>query len=155
MVDFLYTPTTFVNGTSSQVARNWRTHYQLLFDGWRIQGDPPYPPGSAPSYALVSRSELIDFREEPVLEGFRDALAAFVEEAAGSATSVVRKGAANCAATTNPQTFAHGAGSADVQVEVYESGSKVFPDVTVNTTNIVIDFGGAPAASQYRVVWHY
>lgn len=71
-------------------------------------------------------------------------------------TSLVsRKGAANCAATTNPQTFAHGAGSADVVVSVYESGSQVYPDVSVDTTNITVDWGGAPTASQYRVVWHF
>ena len=65
---------------------------------------------------------------------------------------VVRKFAANCVATTNPQTFAHGLGTADVQVEVYESGSKVFPDVTVDATNITVDWGGAPTAAQYRVI---
>jgi hypothetical protein len=68
---------------------------------------------------------------------------------------VVRKGAANCAATTNPQTFAHGAGSLDVLVEILESGSVVYPDVTVDTTNITVDWGGAPTASQYRVLWHF
>jgi hypothetical protein len=66
---------------------------------------------------------------------------------------VVRKGAANCAATTNPQTFPHGFGTADVQVSVYESGSKVYPDVSIDSTNITVDWGGAPTASQYRVVW--
>jgi len=68
-------------------------------------------------------------------------------------TSVVaRKFAANCVATTNPQTFAHGFGSADVQVAVYESGSQVYPDVTVDATNVTVDWGGAPTAAQYRVV---
>jgi phage-related tail fiber protein len=68
---------------------------------------------------------------------------------------VVRKGAANCAATTNPQTFPHGAGSADVVVQVLESGSVVYPDVSIDATNITVDWGGAPTAAQYRVVWHF
>lgn len=69
-------------------------------------------------------------------------------------TAVVeRKGAANCVATTNPQTFAHGAGSADVKVQVMESGSVVYPDVSVDATNITVDWGGAPTAAQYRVLW--
>lgn len=65
---------------------------------------------------------------------------------------VVRKFAANCVATTNPQTFAHGFGTADVQVSVYESGSQVFPDVSIDSTNVTVDWGGAPTAAQYRVV---
>lgn len=65
---------------------------------------------------------------------------------------VARKFAANCVATTNPQSFAHGFGSADVQAKVYESGSQVFPDVTVDATNVTVDWGGAPTAAQYRVV---
>lgn len=65
---------------------------------------------------------------------------------------VVRKYAANCVATTNPQTFAHGLGTADVQVSVYESGSQVYPDISVDSTNITVDWGGAPTAAQYRVV---
>jgi hypothetical protein len=68
---------------------------------------------------------------------------------------VVRKGAANCVATTNPQTFAHGAGSLDVVVQVMESGSVVYPDITIDATNITVDWGGAPTAAQYRVIWHY
>lgn len=70
---------------------------------------------------------------------------------------VVRKFAANCAATTNPQTFAHGLGSGDVVVQVVEVGtpsSVVIADVTVDATNIIVDFGGAPTAGQYRVIAH-
>lgn len=65
---------------------------------------------------------------------------------------VVRKYAANCVATTNPQTFAHGLGTADLAVAVYESGVKVYPDVSVDSTNVTVDWGGAPSAAQYRVV---
>lgn len=65
---------------------------------------------------------------------------------------VVRKFAANCVVTTNPQTFAHGLGTADVQVAVYESGSLVYPDVTIDSTNVTVDWGSAPTAAQYRVV---
>lgn len=67
---------------------------------------------------------------------------------------VARKYAADCVATTNPQNFAHGLGTADLQVSVYEkaTGVKVFPDVTVTSTNITADFGAAPTAAQYRIV---
>lgn len=68
---------------------------------------------------------------------------------------VVRKFAANCAATTNPQSFAHGLGTADVTVMIKDSsGNWVFPDVTVDATNVTVDWGGAPAASDYRVIAH-
>jgi len=70
---------------------------------------------------------------------------------------VARKGAANCAATTNPQAFAHGAGSADVIVQVVRvsDGVVVEADVTIDSTNINVNFGGAPTAAQYRVLWTY
>lgn len=67
---------------------------------------------------------------------------------------VVRKFAANCAATTNPQTFTHNLATLDVDVTVIEvsSGNVVLADVTAATTNTVsVNFGGAPTASQYRV----
>jgi hypothetical protein len=68
-------------------------------------------------------------------------------------TSVVaRKYAANCVATTNPQTFAHGLGSADLTVTVRESAIVVFPDITIDATNITVDWGSAPTAGQYRVI---
>lgn len=73
----------------------------------------------------------------------------------GIDTSVVaRKFAADCVATTNPQTFTHALGS-DIQVEVWEGTEKVFPDVTKAATSggqVTIDWGGAPTAGQYRVV---
>lgn len=66
---------------------------------------------------------------------------------------VVRKYAADCAATTNPQTFTHGLGTADVQVFVWESTELVFADVTkTGSTSVTVDFGSAPTAAQYRVV---
>lgn len=67
---------------------------------------------------------------------------------------VVRKYAANCVATTNPQTFAHGLGTADLTVNIYESGAKVYPDITADSTNVTVDWGGAPTSAQYRVVAH-
>jgi hypothetical protein len=70
-------------------------------------------------------------------------------------TSVVaRKFAADCAATTNPQTFTHGLGT-DIGVEVWEGTERVFTDVTKAATSggqVTIDWGGAPTAAQYRVV---
>jgi hypothetical protein len=65
---------------------------------------------------------------------------------------VVRKFAAACVATTNPQTFAHGFGHADVDVTVKEGTSIVYPDVTVDASNITVDWGGAPTVGQYRVI---
>lgn len=67
---------------------------------------------------------------------------------------VVRKFAANCAATTNPQTFTHNLNSADVEVVVKEvsTGALVLADVTVvDANNVSVNFGGAPTAGQYRV----
>lgn len=67
---------------------------------------------------------------------------------------VARKFAADCAATTNPQTFTHGLGT-DVDVTVWESSEKVYPDITKAATSggqVTIDWGGAPTAAQYRVV---
>ena len=68
-------------------------------------------------------------------------------------TSIVnRKFAAACVATTNPQTFAHGLGTADLIVQVTESGETVRPGITVDATNITIDWGSAPTSGQYRVI---
>lgn len=64
---------------------------------------------------------------------------------------VARKFAANCVVTTNPQTFAHGFGSADIVVTVKESGVVVYPDISVDATNVTVDWGSAPTAAQYRV----
>jgi len=70
-------------------------------------------------------------------------------------TSVVaRKYAANCAATTNPQTFNHALNNADAVVQVKEVSTLkvVLADVTMtDANNISVDFGGAPSAAQYRV----
>lgn len=65
---------------------------------------------------------------------------------------VTRKFAANCAATTNPQTFTHGLGTDDIQVEVWEGSEKVYPGVTKGSGTAIVDFGLAPTASQFRVV---
>ncbi len=70
-------------------------------------------------------------------------------------TSVVaRKYSADCAVTTNPQTFTHGLGTLDVLVQVrrVSDGVLVETDITAPTTTTVsVNFGGAPAAGQYRV----
>lgn len=69
---------------------------------------------------------------------------------------VVRKFAADSAATTNPQTFTHGLGS-DITVDVWEGTERVYPDITKAATSggqVTIDWGGAPTAAQYRVVVH-
>lgn len=68
----------------------------------------------------------------------------------------VRKYAADCAATTNPQTFTHGLGS-DITVQVWEGNELVFPDITKAATSggqVTIDWGSGPTAAQYRVVVH-
>lgn len=70
---------------------------------------------------------------------------------------VARKFAANCVATTNPQTFNHALGTSDVDVSIREvsSGKLVLADVTVvDTGNVSVDFGAAPSAGQYRVIVH-
>lgn len=67
---------------------------------------------------------------------------------------VVRKYAADCAATTNPQTFTHALGT-DIQVEIWEGTERVFADVTKAATSggqVTVDWGGAPTAAQYRIV---
>lgn len=67
---------------------------------------------------------------------------------------VARKFAADCAATTNPQTFTHALGT-DIAVEVWEGTERVFPDVTKSATSggqVTVDWGSAPTAAQYRVV---
>jgi hypothetical protein len=64
---------------------------------------------------------------------------------------VARKYAADCVATTNPQTFSPGLGN-DLIVQVYESGTQVFPDISTAAGVITVDWGSAPTAAQYRVV---
>lgn len=69
---------------------------------------------------------------------------------------MLRKFAADCAATTNPQTFTHGLG-VDITCDVWEANELIYPDITKNTTSggqVIVDFGGAPTAAQYRVVVH-
>lgn len=67
---------------------------------------------------------------------------------------VVRKFAADCVVTTNPQTFTHNLGTNDVEVTVWAaSGSEqVYPDITKGAGTVIVDWGAAPAAADYRVV---
>ncbi|VXC09191.1 head decoration protein [Aeromicrobium sp. 9AM] len=65
---------------------------------------------------------------------------------------MTRKYAADCAATTNPQTFTHSLGTNDVEVYVWEGNTKVYPDITKGSGTVIVDWGSAPTASQYRVV---
>lgn len=67
---------------------------------------------------------------------------------------VTRKYAADCAATTNPQTFTHGLGTDDVAVFVKDtaSGALVWADPVIGAGTVTIDWGSAPTAGQYRVI---
>lgn len=67
---------------------------------------------------------------------------------------VVRKYVADCVVTTNPQTFTHGLGTNDIEVSVWESNTKIYPDITKGSGTVIIDIGAAPTAAQYRVVVH-
>lgn len=76
-----------------------------------------------------------------------------VADSVGIDTAVVaRKFAANCAATTNPQSFAHGLATGDLHVTIKEGNIVVHADVTIDATNVTVDFGAAPTASQFRVI---
>lgn len=70
---------------------------------------------------------------------------------------VVRKFSANVgngALTTIP--IAHGLGSADLTVTVRDSatGEVVYPDITIDATNVTLVFSVAPASNAYRVTVH-
>lgn len=70
-------------------------------------------------------------------------------------SGLAKRYAADCAATTNPQTFTHNLGTLDIVASVVlkSTGEIVFASVTAATTNTVsVDFGGAPTSAQYRVV---
>lgn len=69
-------------------------------------------------------------------------------------TVVVRKFAANCVATTNPQNFTHGLGTDDIEVQVWDvsAGEQVWPGVTKTAGVVTVDWGSAPSAGQYRVM---
>lgn len=67
---------------------------------------------------------------------------------------LAKRFAADCVATTNPQTFTHALISADVDVTVRikATGEIVHALVFVtDANNVSVDFGGAPTAAQYRV----
>lgn len=69
---------------------------------------------------------------------------------------VARKYAADCAATTNPQTFTHALGT-DITCQVWEvsTGIQVQTQITKNATSggqVIVEFGAAPTSAQYRIV---
>lgn len=70
---------------------------------------------------------------------------------------VVRKFAANIGngALTSIVT-AHGLGTADLTVGIREvaSGEVVYPDVTIDATNVTVVFATAPASNAYRLIVH-
>lgn len=60
---------------------------------------------------------------------------------------------ADCAATANPQAFVHGLGKRPlVQVVNSATGAIEYPDVTITTIEITVDWGAAPSAGEYRVL---
>jgi hypothetical protein len=70
-------------------------------------------------------------------------------------TVVVRKFAADCVVTTNPQTFTHNLGTKDVEVQIRLNATDeiVAAVVVAATTNtITVDIGHAPTSAEYRVV---
>jgi hypothetical protein len=66
---------------------------------------------------------------------------------------VARSYQADCVATTNPQTFTHGLGKRPtVNVVTPANDEKQYPDITITTTTITVDWGAAPTAGEYRVL---
>ena len=68
---------------------------------------------------------------------------------------LAKRFAADCVATTNPQTFTHAlvTSDVDVTVRIKATGEIVQAVVTVSdANNVSVDFGGAPTAAQYRIV---
>lgn len=62
--------------------------------------------------------------------------------------------AADCVATTNPQTFTHGLGT-DIVYQIWEGNNPVDGDVTKSATSggqLTVDFAVAPSAGQFRLV---
>lgn len=75
-----YPPTVFIRGLDSQTAYTWEDHWNLIWDGWK---PGPAAPSQSELYAPVARQELADFRTDPDISGFRDALAEFIAELGG------------------------------------------------------------------------
>jgi hypothetical protein len=86
--------------------------------------------------------------------GAGNGISVAADSIAVDASVVVRKFAADCVATTNPQTFTHGLGTNDVTVSVWESNNQVYPDISKGSGTVTVDWGAAPSAAQYRVVIH-
>ena len=66
---------------------------------------------------------------------------------------VARKFASNLTGSNTTYTIAHGLGTADctATVKLISTGEVVYPDVTIDATNVVITFAVAPATNTYRV----
>lgn len=54
--------------------------------------------------------------------------------------------------TTDPQTFTHGLGKIPAVMIIDSAGSITHPDVVVSTTTVVVTWGSAPAAGDYKVI---
>jgi hypothetical protein len=70
---------------------------------------------------------------------------------------VVRKFAASVGnGSLTTITTAHGLATADLTVTVYtvSGGEVVYPDITIDATNVVTTWGVAPTTNQYRIVAH-
>jgi len=70
---------------------------------------------------------------------------------------VVRKFAANIGnGVLTTIVTAHGLGTADITATVKDasSGEVVWPDITVDATNVTLVFAVAPTAAQYRLIAH-
>lgn len=63
----------------------------------------------------------------------------------------LKKFSASSVATTNPQTFAHGLGSADLVVTVKQGSTVIYPSVTVSATSLVVTFPATPTIGLYRI----
>lgn len=74
-------------------------------------------------------------------------------------TAVVnRKGSSLLAGSAVSYAIAHGAGAATyvlAQVIEVATGAVVYPDITIDATNITVAFAVAPATNTYRVMWTF
>lgn len=69
-------------------------------------------------------------------------------------SGLAKRYAANVTAGSTTATMTHGLGTADLIVQVVEvsTGNVVEPDISVNSTTIVLTFAVAPTTNQFRVI---